>query len=222
MTQARNIEILGRDIIRALDNTFETRIKQFTYYSKDSYVSYREQFVNFIRHLEKRVSTIYFHLNTDKEKVLSISATTTNFYFKYSINPDKSSSFEIHYIQKTTRDFEVNFLKSRIHETSGYVYILKSEYGYKIGCSGKLTNRLNHFKILLPFKYTVHSVIKVKDFHRLEILLHTSLSHKRLNGEWFELEDSDFEEIDLILNNLHLKRIIEPKDYDENGEDKNG
>lgn len=90
----------------------------------------------------------------------------------------------------------------------GYVYFVKSDYGFKIGYTTNLTTRLNTFGVKLPFKILLNSYIETFDYKNIELMLHKMLSHKRLNGEWFSLTDNDFSDIDKIIKNINLKRII--------------
>lgn len=206
MTQEQNIEYLQADIIKQLSNAYETRIRQIAINNPNYIANYKEQFNNFIRRVIKKSGKIYNNVKSNSDKELVITGNTKDFIFKYIVNPNKSSVFEMSFIQKSSKEFDSNFLLTKIKESFGYVYFLKSEYGYKIGCSSKLHNRLNHFNVLLPFKYEVYSIVKCKEFHSVESLLHKLLSHKRLNGEWFGLSENDFIEIDLLLINMDLKR----------------
>lgn len=208
MTQKENIEYLRNDISNALTNAFTNRVRQIAPNNPELISIYKEQFVCFIRQTEKQTGKIYGFLKNQfvKGTDFKIVGHTQNFTFRYIIKEDKSSGFEIQYIQRTTTKFDSKFLINKIKETYGYVYILESEYGYKIGCSSQLSKRLDHFNVLLPFKYDVHSVIKTTDYENLEKILHKLLKNKRLNGEWFKLEKSDFEEMDLLLKNLQLRR----------------
>ena len=91
---------------------------------------------------------------------------------------------------------------------TGYVYFISSPYGIKIGCTYRLDQRLKTFEVKLPFKVELHSFIECPNHSKLESTLHNLLSHKRINGEWFDLSESDFTEIDLLISNMKLKRTI--------------
>jgi len=60
--------------------------------------------------------------------------------------------------------------------------------------------------IKLPFKVNLESFIECKDHNKLESMLHNLLSHKRIDGEWFDLNETDFNEIDLVIKNMGLVR----------------
>ena len=78
----------------------------------------------------------------------------------------------------------------------GYVYLLKSSMGhYKIGRSRDVKKRLSTFGVQLPFKVELVCQIKTNNMYDLERDLHDLFSHKRVNGEWFTLDDNDAEYI---------------------------
>ncbi len=207
MTEEQNIKHLRNDIVLLLTNTFNTRIKQIAINNPDIKTNLLGQFENFIRRLDKKINKIFFKIKLGYAKEINVTGNTDNFRFDYTVYEDNSSSFTIDYIQKTKREFEISYLTKRVKESSyGYVYLLKSKYGYKIGCTMKLSERMNHFGVLLPFKYIVDSIIKTKEYTQLERTLHKLLSHKRLNGEWFKLTKQDLKEIDVVLANMKLTR----------------
>lgn len=79
----------------------------------------------------------------------------------------------------------------------GFVYLIKSEYGYKIGRARNLSKRSHAIKIQLPFKSELIHSHPAKDCYKLESFFHDRYKHKRLNGEWFNLsqvEVTDFME----------------------------
>lgn len=137
-----------------------------------------------------------------------IEIRTPNFEIKYIVKSDKSSIFEINLLKRYERTFDSDFLESKLNpiKINGYVYFLNSDFGIKIGCTSNLTKRLKLFVVKLPFETSIHSFVKCTDYSKLESLLHTHLKHKRINGEWFNLTEDDFKEIDVILSNMGLKR----------------
>ena len=149
--------------------------------------------------------------NGDSKKPLKIWRKMPNFIFTFTINTDKTSTFQVDLIKGYKRTYDADFLKYRIKPLSkqGYVYFIQSEYGFKIGQTKRIDDRLNLFTVKLPFKFTLHSFVRTSRFIEIESILHKNLDHKRLNGEWFQLTDDDFAEIDIILSNLYAKREFE-------------
>lgn len=78
---------------------------------------------------------------------------------------------------------------------AGVVYLLKSAYGYKVGRTGSIPNRMRAFGIQLPIVYSIPLCVWFGDCHLAERRYHQLFANKRINGEWFDLTDED---IDLI------------------------
>ena len=81
----------------------------------------------------------------------------------------------------------------------GFIYIIKSEYGYKIGLSKNIKDRLKLFGVKLPFPIEVVGYYKVGNMHKMELHIHNLYKSKRLNGEWFTLDEKDLVDISTIL-----------------------
>ena len=80
--------------------------------------------------------------------------------------------------------------------TTGYVYLLQSSTGYwKIGRTHSPNNRLKTFNVKLPFEVEYKHLIQTDDMYALETKLHERFKEKRINGEWFALNDGDVREI---------------------------
>jgi len=78
----------------------------------------------------------------------------------------------------------------------GFVYLInqnKTNY-YKIGYSIKnLKNRVCHMNMYSPYGCTLISVIETIHPKKIEKKMHEHFKDKRLNGEFFELNESDIE-----------------------------
>jgi len=91
----------------------------------------------------------------------------------------------------------------------GYVYLLKTYDGlYKIGRTVDPDNRLRTFSVKLPFPVEYEYLIRCKDRFETERALHQQFSHKRVNGEWFRLDQNDIEQIERSSNG-HSKETIQ-------------
>lgn len=74
----------------------------------------------------------------------------------------------------------------------GYVYVVKSDTGhYKIGRTNNPDDRRKTFNVKLPVEIQFLVLIKTGNMNYLESTLHRMFSHKRVNGEWFKLSDTD-------------------------------
>jgi len=74
----------------------------------------------------------------------------------------------------------------------GYVYLIQGENGfYKIGRTVAPENRMKTFNVKLPFNVEYICLVKHDDHVSLETELHERFAAKRINGEWFALNDED-------------------------------
>ena len=78
---------------------------------------------------------------------------------------------------------------------AGVVYVLKSAYGYKVGRTNKVPARMRAFGVHLPFIYTIPLCAWFNDCHEAERKYHHRFAEKRINGEWFDLNDEDVAQI---------------------------
>lgn len=75
----------------------------------------------------------------------------------------------------------------------GWVYLIreKSEGHYKIGKTTVPLARRKKFEVVLPFKIEPICEIHAANHHQLERDLHAMFADKRVDGEWFALDDTD-------------------------------
>jgi len=166
----------------------------------------------FIRHIHMCHSSINnIVLNkSNRTKRKRYEKTFGEFKFKLIIYKDLNCEFDIELIKKVTKKVDEKFLKS-MYAVNGYVYFLKSDYGCKIGCTKDINRRFKELDTLMPFELKLHSFIKIQNYRGLESFLHEALKDKRLNGEWFELDNEDFKYIDEIAKLHNVKRECENK-----------
>jgi hypothetical protein len=74
---------------------------------------------------------------------------------------------------------------------AGYVYLIRSEHGYKIGKTKNLNQRLSTFGLKLPFPIELVHALRSNDITRCEWHFHDRFKRKRINGEWFRLTEED-------------------------------
>jgi len=82
---------------------------------------------------------------------------------------------------------------------SGYVYLIKCQKYYKIGCATNVSNRMNVFTVEMPFKFKLIKKWKADNMYISEKLLHKKYKDKKVNGEWFNLTDNDIVMIGTIM-----------------------
>lgn len=75
--------------------------------------------------------------------------------------------------------------------TPGYVYVIHSQYGYKIGKTVNLKTRTKIFEVKLPFPVRLEHYAWFEDYSAAERNFHEMFREKRLEGEWFDLNAAD-------------------------------
>lgn len=81
----------------------------------------------------------------------------------------------------------------------GYVYVIRSQYGFKIGKSRRLKERTRLFEVKLPFPISVEMTGWFPDYSLAERRFHLKFHQKRLEGEWFDLSKDDLVELRGLL-----------------------
>lgn len=77
----------------------------------------------------------------------------------------------------------------------GYVYVIRSPLGFKIGKTVNLKSRTRLFEVKLPFKISIEHYAWFDDYTYAERNFHIAYHAKRLEGEWFDLSAADLVEI---------------------------
>ncbi len=184
------------DLIYALNNCFKQRIDSLIRHNQSEKNNAILYFKEYLEYVYSCNSKIYKHIeNVNRRNCLALNKQYKDIRFE----------FVIQHIQLNNDD---SFIKNKFTPHEGYVYFLKSDFGYKVGYSAKLMKRMNKFDVKLPFKFYLHSTIKCLEFKNIEKLFHELLDNKKINGEWFNLNEDDFIQIDKILENINLKRVI--------------
>lgn len=80
-------------------------------------------------------------------------------------------------------------------DLSGDIYLILCNNLYKIGKSKNYKQRKNHFNTIMPIDVEPIHVFKSEDIPNTEKFLHKKYSHCRVKGEWFNLSQSEVEEI---------------------------
>lgn len=86
----------------------------------------------------------------------------------------------------------------------GFVYIIKSVLGCKIGMSKSIHDRTKIFNVKLPIEWEFERVYCLKEYKLLEKFLHSKFESKKINGEWFNLSEEDLKLIENFYNSIKL------------------
>lgn len=111
-------------------------------------------------------------------------------------------------------------------EAPGYVYFVQEHMNgtFKIGKTKHIEKRMNVFGVKLPFKNELIYLIKTGNHHQTEIAFHKHFSHKRLEGEWFNLNQDDITWVkkqkytNEIFTSIHTKPLNNLKRDSDTGE----
>ena len=77
----------------------------------------------------------------------------------------------------------------------GYVYLVEGqEKCFKIGYTNNLERRIwDQISPVMPYPLKLIHSIETRDCIELETRIHAAFDDKRLNGEWFKLDDADID-----------------------------
>lgn len=89
----------------------------------------------------------------------------------------------------------------------GYVYVITSSHGTKIGISICPESRLFSIRVSVPFDIHLSVVIPTDNMLKMERSLHSKFADKHIRGEWFVLDNNDIE----WLKSLVPDGFITPK-----------
>lgn len=82
-----------------------------------------------------------------------------------------------------------------------FIYVMESGGKVKIGFTSDISKRISNYKTHTP-DLKILCVANHKDADVLENLYHIKYNDKRINGEWFDLEQNEINE---LLNDINLK-----------------
>ena len=154
-----------------------------------------------IKKEHQKIRDYFIQPTRPKEKLFR--AESVNFKIEFKVYKELTSEIIIEKKSILRQKFDSLSLQEDI-QRNGYVYFVKSEYGYKIGCTKDLDSRMNNFSIQLPFKFNLHSTVETSLYYELEKMLHELLQNRRINGEWFSIDECDFiivDEFDKVKKN---------------------
>ena len=99
--------------------------------------------------------------------------------------------------------------RPRVQPTSpGYLYLLRGVHGfYKIGLSDTPQDRVATLGVQLPFAIEVTHLIKTNNMKAAEGRLHTRYADKRVNGEWFKLDETDVTAI-CAISEINIEEVV--------------
>jgi len=108
----------------------------------------------------------------------------------------------------TTLSDQDNIHTDDTYSEKGYVYFIREDYAgrIKIGKTKDINQRLDTFNVKLPFHVELLHVIESNNYHYTEKLFHILFQSKRVNGEWFNLNETD---ISWVKSGKYTQRIMD-------------
>lgn len=76
-------------------------------------------------------------------------------------------------------------------DNSGFIYVIRSDRYYKIGKSINPYRRLSVIAVSHTEQLEIVILLKTNNMPLLENVLHKTFRHKRVKGEWFNLDEDD-------------------------------
>jgi DNA-binding PadR family transcriptional regulator len=117
---------------------------------------------------------------------------------------DKTKWYTINYDELF--EFCQNESKEKL-KFHGYVYLIKDLLGHtKIGYTKNIKERLEQLKRIKKSELFLIHLLKTSDMVTLESFFHKKFDSKRVEGEWFKLNQAD---IEYIKNGIFPKEIKE-------------
>ncbi len=108
--------------------------------------------------------------------------------------------------------------RRRHFEPDGYLYVLRAGPYYKIGRTIDLPGRIRRLKsqIQLPWPVEVVYTFPCEDMVAAESFFHRNFARKRMNGEWFELDNIDLRWFENLKDSgiLYLEHDVCPEAVD--------
>ena len=158
--------------------------------------------------LIRKYNSIYNFINSahnDGKESMSIVINLIDYKIMITILMCGSYRIKFIYRKSIKGGYDKSFLLNEFKREVGYVYIIKSKLGYKIGKTKNIKNRLKIFDVKLPFEFEIKHYIKTVNYNELEKHLHSYFIDKNINGEWFDLNLSDIEGLRLYLKSINYK-----------------
>ena len=94
-----------------------------------------------------------------------------------------------------------------MRKEQGYIYLILSKYGYKIGRTNRPKQRFNLFGTSLPFSISIELCEAVNNPMLVERLLHKKFGQNRLNGEWFKLSKEDISDFKEVVSKYKINKV---------------
>ena len=156
---------------------------------------------------EQEINIEFKLLKEDNEWILYCSEIAE--YYDYKID-------NIDDLKKKEKEHLSMFKNKYEFEQYSFIYIIKSNYGIKIGVSNNPFNRISNINTSCPFDVELLHILYIhKDYvYNIEKSLHKHFKDKKISGEWFNLNEND---IKIIYLSYILYLPLYSLDFIKNG-----
>ncbi len=97
----------------------------------------------------------------------------------------------------------------KIIPMAAQVYIIREEHGLvKIGKAVNFASRFYNLSKNIPYSLTVLAVLNTPYASDIEKELHAIFAHRKVKGEWFDLNDTEIEEATKCLYLLNEESLL--------------
>lgn len=106
---------------------------------------------------------------------------------------------------------DIEYMIEKKHENKKqlkeYVYLIVCNECVKIGVSNYPKIRTKHLGTKIPFSVNEVRMFNITNKYDIEKKLHEKYAPKRMNGEWFNLSNSELEEVTKYLLSLSVEKM---------------
>ena len=122
-------------------------------------------------------------------------------------NPEKFEKVKLGIESLTNVKFKIN------ESDSKFLYVIRSDLGYKIGITNNYKRRLHELNQVIPIQlWFVRIYIKKgqneNNFYKMESNIHLMFNKKNIKGEWFELTQKDIKTIDKVMQQNNYSILL--------------
>ena len=195
-----------------MTNITESELLRCGFYIKSLPKKTIEDYNHIIKSTSKRYNRVkiiakkVFELVTvDYDTVLDGEIDIKNLVFKVSVDHGKHVWFFsspvvlAHEVEQVEHLLSINS-KIEYKNDHGFVYLIKSKDGYKIGKTFNIHGR-RIFSVNIPFLYHIEKLIISKHYEIIERNLHIIFG-KEKNHEWFDLSQNDLNYFSMTSNQI--------------------
>ena len=183
---------MHRHILEIQDKILWESLKFKYGINKDIIVSFDEYMTWNYHYEQKELCQLQFS-GLIKDLIIDEDAEEIRFRIMQDNEYSKTETIMKRFRERAVRNYQKHQRKDtkQKRNTEGYVYLIHTTLGIKIGLSSKYKERIADITAKLPIESRYITVYKVKDRFEAEKRLHREFTDINIRGEWFKLEEED-------------------------------